>query len=196
MNKTLRNTEISHLILSQFLKEGQTAVDATAGNGYDTLFLAGQIGLTGKVYAFDIQEKALENTRKLLSGHNCLDRVTLIPDGHEKLTEYIKEPVHCLVYNLGYLPGGDKSIITSKATTLLSLKQGLEILTREGIAAITLYPGHPGGAEEAAEVEDYLLNLPSREWHIFIWKRVNSAGSTAPYLIIVNKKEAMEVELL
>lgn len=190
MNSILRNTELSHLILSQFLKDGHTVVDATAGNGHDTLFLADKVGASGKVYAFDIQKQAIENTRKLLSNYNYLDRVTLIADGHEKLSQYIKETVHCLIYNLGYLPGGDKSIITSSATTLLSLKQGLELLAKGGAAALTVYPGHEGGALEAAEVEEFLLNLPSREWHIFSWKKANSIGGTAPYLIIVNRQEA------
>lgn len=193
MNRVLRTTDLSHLILSQFLKEGQTVVDATAGNGHDTLFLAGQIGAGGKVYAFDIQKQALENTRNLLSQYKFLDRVTLIADGHEKMLEYIKEPVHCLMYNLGYLPGGDKSVITSFETTLCSLKQGLEILAQGGAVSVTLYPGHQGGDQEAAEVEKFLLNLPSREWHVFTWKKANSSGSAAPYLIIVNRQEAVEV---
>lgn len=193
MNKVLRNTELSHLILAQFLKEGQTVVDATAGNGHDTLFLADQIGSSGKVYAFDIQKQALENTRDLLSQHNFLDRVTLINDGHEKILEYLKEPVNCLVYNLGYLPGGDKSVITSSQTTLSSLKQALKILAQGGAVSVTLYPGHQGGDQEAALVENFLLHLPSREWHVFTWKKANSSGGAAPYLIIVNKQEAVEV---
>lgn len=190
MNKVLRNTELSHLILSGFIKEGQTVVDATAGNGYDTIFLAEKIGVSGKVYAFDIQKQALENTKSLLSRSNYFDRVTLIADGHEKLSEYINEPIHCLVYNLGYLPGGDKSVITSSATTLSSLKQGLEILAPGGAAAVTLYPGHQGGSQEAAEVEKYLLSLPVGEWHVFTWRKANSIGNAAPYLIIVNRQEA------
>lgn len=193
MNSVLRNTGICHLILSQFLKEGHTVVDATAGNGHDTLFLAAKVGTSGKVYAFDIQEKALEKTRQLLAQHHLLDRVVLINDGHEKLADYINEPLQCLVYNLGYLPGGDKKVITSAATTLLSLSQGLQYLRPGGTAAVTVYPGHPGGAEEAEKVEHYLCSLPSDRWQVFTWKNANCRGKSAPYLIFVWKKEDIEV---
>lgn len=187
MNKLLRAADFSHLVLENLIKPGQTVIDATAGNGNDTLFLARKVGINGKVYAFDIQNQAIEKTREVLEDKHCLERVSLIQDSHENLREYIKEPINGIIFNLGYLPGGDKSITTAAASTIRCLEQSIDILTSGGVLAIVVYPGHSGGDREAAEVEAFLAKLPSPPWYVLSWKRVNAADK-APYLLLAQKQ--------
>jgi len=191
MNRTLRATRMAHLLLNEFLNKGQTVIDATAGNGYDTLFLAQTVGKQGKVYAFDIQEQALQETKKLLEQRNCLEQVILIRDSHEKMDAYVEGSAAVIVYNLGYLPGGDKRITTTPKTTINSLKKGLELLAPGGIIQVTAYPGHPGGEEEARIVEEFLTALSCPPWHVLTYKRLNGTRS-APYLLLVHKEERLK----
>lgn len=188
MNKTLRATGIAHLVLDHFLKTGETAVDATAGNGYDTLYLAKKVGKQGRVYAFDIQEQALEQTRRLLDAENCLEQTVLVHDSHEKIDSYIKEPAAAIIYNLGYLPGGDKGLTTTAEATLSSLQKALAILAPGGIISVVAYPGHPGGEQEVSRVEGFLQSLVSPPWHVLTYKRLNGARS-APCLLLVEKEK-------
>ena len=115
-------------IMSHYIKEGQIAVDATVGNGWDTLLLAELVGDGGRVYGFDIQGLAIEITQEKLLANNLDDRVVLINDGHENVDKYIDEEVNFVVYNLGYLPGGDKDIKTNTITTLESVEKMLGLL--------------------------------------------------------------------
>jgi tRNA1(Val) A37 N6-methylase TrmN6 len=187
MNKTLRATEFSHFVLDRFILPGQTVIDATAGNGIDTLFLAERVTKTGKVYAFDIQKNALEKTKALLNEAGHLKQVSLIHDSHENIKDYVEGPLHSVIFNLGYLPGGDKSIITEKESSLQSLRYCVEVLVPGGVIAIVAYPGHAGGNQEACAIEAYLAKLPSPPWYVLSWKRVNGTGK-APYFLLAQKR--------
>lgn len=187
MNKYLRATEMAHEVMKKFISEDCIAIDATAGNGYDTLFLAQNIGEKGKIYAFDVQAQALEKTKERLAEQRLLERVILIHDGHECFKKYIKEEVNLITYNLGYLPGGDKSIITSVQSTIASLQQGLGMLAPGGIISIVVYPGHSGGLEEAEQVNKLLHSLADPPWQVLSWKRINGKLQ-APYLLIAHKR--------
>ena len=140
------------------------AIDATAGNGHDTLFLASNIDNTGHIYVFDIQAQAIENTRNRLSTAGLSDRVTLIQTGHEHMAERIAihhiGTVEIIMFNLGYLPSADKTVITSSTTTILALQAATEILAEKGIISILAYPGHPGGREETEAVIHWAKHLP------------------------------------
>ena len=115
--------EFSHILMTRHIQSGATVIDATAGNGHDSLLLANLVGDGGRVYAFDIQEKALSNTEKLLAEHKVLHRVELIKDGHQNLNQYIKKEIDGMNLNLGYLPGGDKEVITNKESTIEALEK-------------------------------------------------------------------------
>lgn len=186
MNRHLMATEAAHLFLGKLLRPGQVVVDATAGNGKDTLFLAQTVGDKGMVYAFDIQSGALENTKALLQENNCLSQVRLVNDSHENISQYIKPPVHGCAFNLGYLPGGNKEIKTTAETTISALRQCCELLADEGVVSVVAYPGHEHGEAEAAAIEELLKGLPSPPWHVLSWKRVNCKGK-APYLLLAHK---------
>ena len=153
-------TARAHALLTPYLRDGAIAVDATAGNGHDTCFLANGVGSNGAVFAFDIQQQAVAATRAILETENLLHRCTLINAGHEEMSNllpaHIKGKINAFVYNLGYLPRADKSITTKTASTIASLEQAKEWLAIGGIISILAYSGHPGGEEEANSVEAWL----------------------------------------
>ena len=152
-----------HAHLLPHLGSDTIAIDATAGNGHDTLFLATNIGENGHVYAFDIQAQAIENSRNRLSTAGLSNRVTMIHSGHEKMTAEIPDihrgSVDIIMFNLGYLPSADKSLITTTATTIKALDAATEMLAGNGIISILAYPGHPGGKEETAAVIQWANRL-------------------------------------
>ncbi len=132
------------------LQPGEVAVDATVGNGHDTLFLAQQVGAQGHVYGFDIQEEALARTRRRLEEAGLRDRVTLLQMGHEHMAEAVPAAWHgrigAVMFNLGYLPGGsDRTCITRPQTTVPALEAALRLLRPGGVLTVVAYRGHPGG---------------------------------------------------
>jgi SAM-dependent methyltransferase len=177
---------LSHLFLKDRVRPGDRVADATCGNGHDTLFLARLVGESGKVWAFDIQEKALANTRMLLEEGGVLSRVELVAAGHERLAEFVVEPLKAAVFNLGYLPGGNKNIITSSHGSLSALEQATGLLMAGGVITVCIYTGHPGGAEEGEAVEKWAAALPPAEFNVWLSRQINRPSS-APYVLLVEK---------
>ena len=170
-----------HFIIPH-LQNGGTAVDYTMGNGHDTLMLA---ELADHVYAFDIQEKAIESTKRLLVEHKRLDKCTLILDSHSNAKKYISGPVKAGVFNLGYLPGGDKTITTRTDTTLIAADTAIELMADGGIVFIAVYPGHEEGKLEGELLEKRYGNLDRRIYCYSSFKILNSPDS--PYFLIIEK---------
>jgi predicted methyltransferase len=162
--------EWSHRILRERIKPGDWVVDATAGNGHDTEFLATLVGPSGRVFAFDIQAAAIESTRSRLLTVGLLEQVTLFHAGHETMSANLPAEAHGrlagVMMNLGYLPGQDKACITTASTTLQAIEVALQALTPDGVATIIVYPGHRGGDEEAEQVAAKLSALPADEWQV------------------------------
>lgn len=139
----------AHQLWKDLLSPHDTVVDATCGNGYDTKYLS---TLAGHVHSFDIQEAAIESAKAKLTDH---DKVTFIHDSHAELKKYLKAvEIKLFVYNLGYLPGGDKSITTLAETSIQSIAAAVELLAPGGMICITLYHGHTEGAREAQLIVD------------------------------------------
>lgn len=183
---TTRAVEICHYFLQGVVQKGDTVVDATAGNGFDTLFLADLVGDFGKVYSFDIQEEAIEETRQRLHEKRFLNRVDLHCTGHENLKKYVKQPVKAVVFNLGYLPGSNKEIVTRGNSTVKALEDSLEMLSSEGIVCLVVYWGHGGGPEERELVENYVSHLSSVQWDVLNLSFPNKVK--APFVIVIQKK--------
>lgn len=158
--------DIVHTLLAKIVLTGDTVLDATAGNGGDTLVLARLVGKEGRVFAFDIQESALKETKRRLEEAGLVARVSLIHAGHENLHQVPTGDLRAAVFNLGYQPGGDMNIITRAQTTLTALETVLSRLLPGGVAILTVYWGHPGGPEEKSAVEDYAAGLPAGEWDV------------------------------
>jgi SAM-dependent methyltransferase len=177
---------LSHLFLHNFLRTGQRAVDATCGNGHDTLLLAGLVGDTGHVWGFDIQELAIAETGHRLAEARLAERVTLLQTGHENLAQHVTGLVQLVLFNLGYRPGGDRTIITGPDTTAIALEQSLTLLNAGGVIIVTIYPGHCGGREEQATVENWAAVLNPRACHSWRMGQIN-ASPDAPYLLLIQK---------
>lgn len=177
---------LSHFFLRERLKSGDRAVDATCGNGHDTLFLARLVGPEGKVWAFDVQEGALAATEERLAEAGCRERVALVHGGHERLAEVVTEPVRAVVFNLGFLPGAPRETVTTPATTLAGLEQAAALLLPEGIIVVAVYTGHPGGAEEGDAVEAWAAGLSPGRFNVWRCRQANRSGA-APSLIVVER---------
>lgn len=177
--------EMVHRILAQAVSPGDTALDATAGRGRDTLCLAQLVGEQGRVYAFDIQRQALDEAAGHLKAAGLFQQVELIEAGHEKVKDYIQEPLAAAVFNLGYLPGGDKTLITQAETTWQGIKGALDLLSKSGLLLAVAYIGHPGGAEEYLLLKRELAALPAHEYQTACLEMLNK--EQAPVLFIVEK---------
>ena len=168
------------------LQKGDTAVDFTMGNGHDTEFLSKTVGESGKVYAFDIQEQAVASTRKNLAAAACPENYTLILDSHHNVKKYVEGPIKAGMFNLGYLPGSDKSITTMRETTMPAIEAALDLLDHDGVLLIAVYPGHAEGDAEGRMALDYLSGLDRRAICCTLIRIINSP--TSPFFIVVEKK--------
>lgn len=180
------------LVLERLDAQSGCAIDATAGTGVDTLILAKAAGARGQVFSFDIQQEALHRTQERLDKEidAKLSSVELILDSHATMSKYIPESLHgkiqVIMFNLGYLPAGDISIITAPDSTLPALMSAFDLLAVRGILTIVLYPGHAGGAEEAEAVQIWASSLPVSIAQCIIYRQLQRED--APYLIAIEKK--------
>ncbi|MDO5457741.1 MAG: class I SAM-dependent methyltransferase [Atopococcus tabaci] len=181
--------EFSHRLLKTAAQQGDTVIDATAGNGHDTCLLAHLVGEQGKVYSFDIQEQAIINTQKKLEEEGLAHRVTLLQQGHETISQVFNEEavISTAIFNLGYLPKGDKSIITLPDTTIQAFEGVLDRLKAGGIMVVVVYHGHPGGKEEKDAVENYLRLLDQTSFHVLKYEFINQKNNP-PYILAVKKR--------
>lgn len=181
----MQAVDFSHLILEDFVDRGDTVLDATCGNGYDTAFLAGLVGDEGTVCAVDIQQEAIENTKKRLRRKNLRHQVELARGDHSRLEEIFPgRQFKAAVFNLGYLPGGDKNIITEKETTLTALRDVLKRIPDGGVLVVVAYPGHEGGLEECRAVRDWAENLDPDDHNVLHYHFPNQP-SNPPEVIAV-----------
>ena len=177
--------ELHKYFILNHLKEGDVAVDFTMGNGYDTEFLSKTVGESGHVYAFDIQKAAVESTAKRLLEVGCPQNYTLIHDSHHKVKDYVKTPFKAGMFNLGWLPGGDKSIHTLRESTLPAVFSAIKLLKKGGLVTINVYPGHAEGKCEGELLMQELSKLSKFEYCVFVFRLVNSPE--APFIIGIEK---------
>ena len=192
------------MILAEYISKGDTVIDCTAGNGHDTLFLARATGPSGKVLAFDVQEKALDASEGLLrdNGFSCkrISRhhsgvlacdeaspsIFLINDSHENIRDYTVTEPQVIIYNLGYLPGGDHSMVTTPASTISSVRSSLDILRQGGVISVITYPGHEEGAAEERLLSELFGSLKPGAYEVLYISQHNRNNS--PNLFLCYKK--------
>jgi len=177
---------LSHFFLRQRVRPGDLVLDATCGNGLDTLLLAELAGEGGRVWGFDLQPRAIAATRALLEREGRLGNVELIEAGHERLSEYVPAGLKAAVFNLGYLPGGETTLVTCPESTVSALGQAASLLGPEGIIAISLYTGHHGGPEEARAVHEWGASLAPKQFNVWCSRQLNRP-EFAPYLVLVER---------
>jgi predicted methyltransferase len=178
-------------VIEDHVTEGGIAIDATVGNGHDTLFLAKLVGAQGIVYGFDIQEEALEITRQRLEEAHVIDRVHLIRESHQymasSLPDTVTRNVQAIMFNLGYRPGGDKSIVTQPASTIAALEGGLQLLAPGGVITVVLYTGHQEGKAESDAVIEWGKHLDQTMYHVLWYQYINQKNSP-PTVIAIERK--------
>lgn len=181
-----RITEMAHRLLAERVQAGDTVVDATAGNGHDTLFLAQLVGESGHVHAYDIQAEAIEATRERLKDSGLEGRVTLHHASHTGIRE-LPDVLQAVIFNLGYLPGSNKTVITTAGETVAAVQGALSHLLPGGMVVIVAYVGHDGGEAEAEALEAYVRSLPLHEYLVLKYAYINP-NNEPPYIIAIEKK--------
>ena len=166
------------------VRPGDVVVDATMGNGQDTLFLCGLVGETGHVYAFDVQPEAVERTRARLDEAGVLSRATLLLAGHETMAQHVPGGVQAVMFNLGWLPGAQHAVTTLERTTLPAVESACALLCPGGIVAVCVYPGHEEGKRELAALDRFAASLSPRTFNVLRHQFMNGPENTPQLLLI------------
>ena len=170
----------SHKVLKEVVSKNDICVDMTCGNGFDTLFLA---EICGKVYGFDIQKEAIESTKKKVERFK---NVELICDSHDKVLDYVYENIKGAIYNLGYLPTGDKNVYTKADTTISSIEKLLTKLEIGGRIVVVCYPGFENGMKESIGVEEFLRGLNQKQYSVISYKFINQINNP-PFVFVIER---------
>jgi predicted methyltransferase len=185
-----RQTQLAQDVWAQIIRPGDTCVDATCGNGHDTAFLAAAVGPTGRVWAVDVQPEALAATRATVEAavpEAARPRVEYVLGCHSRIQEWAgSNAARVICFNLGYFPGGDKSITTTSAGTLAAAEAAFEVLAPGGVLSLLCYTGHPGGREEYDAVSQLVAALPPAYWTTAKLELLNRP--TAPVLLLACKR--------
>lgn len=186
-----KTTDLAMLLASQYAFEGSIIIDATCGNGHDTLTLAKT--KPSKLYGFDIQQDAVDATKALLSNEGFESQIengtiSIICDSHSNMHQYISDHVNVIMFNLGYLPGGDKSIVTQLSETSAAIHAALELLSVDGVLCITMYSGHEEGKKEKEMLLELGEDLDSRIYHTAYINFLNQQNNPPEILLITRKK--------
>ncbi|MFD2208188.1 class I SAM-dependent methyltransferase [Virgibacillus halophilus] len=178
--------QFSHALLAESVKQGESVIDATCGNGHDTLFLSNLVGENGTVYAFDIQKQAIESTEQLLQA-NQRKNTQLIMDDHVNISKHISSAeIAGAIFNLGYLPKGDKKLITKQETTIPAIENILKQLKHSGYVVLVVYHGHPGGKEEMIALLDFSRQLDQKRYHVLKYDFINQKNNP-PFVLAIQK---------
>ena len=183
-----KNTvKLSHEHMKSNIKEGDVVVDATAGRGRDTLFLSELVGDGGHVYAFDIQQEAIDSTKALMEEHGR-SNYTLILDSHENIKDHLTD-AHAVVFNLGFLPGGDHSIFSHGDTSIKAIEAALDVIAEDGFVSVCVYHGGDTGFEERDTVLEYLEKLDQKKYTVMLQSFHNRRGYPPLFVVIEKNRE-------
>lgn len=176
-----------HDSLAQFIQPGYSVIDATAGNGRDTVFLCELVGAQGHVLAFDIQQQAVDHTLKRLAEHGFSQRAQVVLDSHANMARYAQPgSVDCIVFNLGWLPGGDHAIFTHADSTIAAIEAGLSLLREGGLMCVSIYYGGASGYEERDTLLDYVKTIDPNRYTVLVTQFANRAGDP-PIPVFITK---------
>lgn len=167
--------------MEDILREGDVAVDATMGNGGDTAFLCKLVGETGHVYAFDVQQEALDRTAARLEEAGMRNRATLILAGHETMRNHVLVSPRVVMFNLGWLPGAEHVVTTKTETTMQAAEAALDLVLPDGFVSICIYPGHEEGARELHALLNWAAGLDVRAYNVLHHDFI-AAKAGAPHL--------------
>ena len=173
----MNTLSLVHDVLRRFVQPGFFCIDATAGNGRDTSFLCGLTGREGRVLAFDIQQEAVRRSRERLEADGWSDVAQVVCDSHANMAAYAEpESVDCIVFNLGWLPGGDHSIFTHADSTIAAVEAGMSLLRKGGLMCVSMYYGGASGYEERDALMEYWKTIDQNRYTVLVTQFVNRAG--------------------
>lgn len=179
---------LAQQVLKNCVCKGDFVVDATLGNGHDALFLANLVGEQGVVIGFDVQAAAVESATQRMDEQDVTQYV-FHHLGHEKMAEVIPKehlPLASVMFNLGYLPNADKSVITEEGTTLAALDAAQRLLKVGGVISLMCYPGHAGGDTESQAVSDWAASLARENFRVAKYA-LHNAPNNPPFLLLIEK---------
>ncbi|MFG6148212.1 tRNA (mnm(5)s(2)U34)-methyltransferase [Halobacillus sp. B23F22_1] len=189
--KLKRVLPFAHELIKEALTEGDVAIDGTCGNGHDTVQLCKFVGSTGHVYGYDIQKQAIDHTLERLQSNHLADRSTLFQVSHDQIESTIPDEalsrLKAAIFNLGYLPGSDKSVVTKPDPTISSVSLILEHLAPGGLIVLVVYHGHPGGKEEKDALLEYVQHLDQKDYSVLQYGFINQKNFP-PFIVAVEKK--------
>lgn len=181
----IRVTDLAHDAVRCVVAAGETVIDATAGNGHDTVFLSRLVGPEGRVFSLDIQAQALATANRRLFAER-ITNVIVIQCDHAGMGEVIPADIRgkfgAVMFNLGYLPGSEKTIVTQAETTIPAVNTGLRLVRPGGVITLAVYIGHPGGASEFLAVSRFLGELSPADYQI---RQATTPGG--PVLFTIHK---------
>lgn len=186
MMQKINSKTMAHMVLTPILSTARCVVDATAGNGHDTVFLATHTPADCRVYAFDVQQDALDSTLRLTEEVGVADKVESVLDSHANIDRYIKGEIDAAMFNLGYLPSGDHSLTTCADTTMAAIDKIVRRLSVGGAVTIVSYSGHEAGAAEQKRLWQELRQLPVRYYTVSAFQMINHK-ETAPMLFLIER---------
>lgn len=176
--------DICDFYIEKMIKNGDIVVDATVGNGNDTLKLSNAVGENGKVYGFDIQKSAIESAKKQKYKY---DNVLFLNKSHDEIEQYVSEEVKAIFFNLGYLPGGDHKISTKSETTLPAIEKSISLISPGGIVLLVIYRGGDTGFSESESVIEYLKNIDYKKYNVLFYDYINRPKNP-PMVAVIQKK--------
>lgn len=177
MRRSFSALDLVRKFINENVEQGDICIDATAGRGNDTLALCSLVGESGKVYAFDIQPDAVDSTKELLEKNGVSQRAEVFLDSHANMDKYVEAgTVSCIVFNFGWLPGGDHSIFTRAQSSIEAIEKGLALLKEDGVMSLCIYYGGENGFDERDALLEYLESIDNREYTVVISRFANRGG--------------------
>ncbi len=176
--------DICNFYIAEAVRSGDSVIDATAGNGNDTKKLSDAVGKNGRVYAFDIQSAAIDSAKNQAYS---FDNVTFINDSHAKLDSFITEEIGFVIFNLGYLPGGDHSIITQAESTIEAIEKAMRLLRSKGVILLVIYRGGDIGFAESDAILEYIKEIDYRQYNLLLLDYKNRPNNP-PMVAVIQKK--------
>lgn len=185
------NIQFAHHLIDEVVTNEDVVIDATCGNGHDTVFLSNKVGPDGKVFAFDIQKEALIKTKERALKNN-LNNIEYFHASHEKVDQYISSKyvgkVKAAIFNLGYLPGGDKSIVTKPESTINAISKIISYLDVGGIIVLVVYHGHEEGKKEKNHLLTFVKELDQTYYSVLQYQFINQRNNP-PFVLAIEKRK-------
>lgn len=177
---------LSHKFMEEHVKPGDLCIDGTAGRGRDTLFLAKLVGKEGRVLAFDIQEEAVASTEEYLA-ENRIKNTKVYHLCHSKMGDFAEEnSVAAIMFNFGWLPGGDHKVFSHPETSIQAIKAGLKLLKSGGVMTLCIYHGKETGYEEKEALLPFLKTIDPKQYSVLFTDFINRTGDV-PIAVLIRK---------